>query len=87
MPAARTLIFGTVAALFTGCAAPHAYVGVQNVTPLAHVQDTRWPDSGSAYVNLLFPIGDQWSVQIEPIVPFDQANPPLLRLAVDVKIF
>lgn len=72
---------------FASCAAPHAYVGVQNVTPLGSVQGTRWPDSGSVYLNLLFPLGERWSFQIEPIVPFDSRQEPLLRLAVDVKIF
>ena len=72
-----------LAALLTACAGPHLYFGVQNVAPLAQVQDARWPDNGSAYANLLFPLGDRWSFQIEPILPFDERQKPLLRLAVD----
>ena len=83
----RVTVLSVFCLALAACAAPHAYLGVQNVTPLAHVQDSRWPESGSAYVNLLFPLGERWSFQIEPIIPFDERQKPLLRLAVDVRLF
>ena len=67
-----------------GCAAPHAYIGVQNVTPLAQVQDSRFPDHGSAYLNLLFPLGGGFSAQVEPILTFEGAW--VLRLACDYEL-
>ena len=67
-----------------GCAAPHAYVGVQNVTPLAKVQSSRLPDNGSGYVNILFPLGAGFSAQVEPILTFQ--GEWVLRLACDYEL-
>ena len=74
--------------LFTlsGCSAVQwrgAFLGVQNVS-LWNQAPSR--ESGSAYLNFIWGRGD-WSFQVEPIVPFAHADEPLLRLAIDRKIF
>lgn len=67
---------------------PHLYAGVQRVTLLdtAHRSSAERADDFSAYLNLLFPIGETMSFQVEPIFPFN-GEEPLLRVAVDVKLF
>ena len=74
----------TAALLLMGCAAPHIFAGVQNVTPLAKVQSSRLPDNGSGYVNILFPLGAGFSAQVEPILTFQ--GEWVLRLACDYEL-
>ena len=71
--------------VLAGCAAPHAYLGVQAVAPLRRA--TPVEDAGSAYVNVLFPLGERWSFQIEPIIPFTHPGEPAMRVAFDYELW
>lgn len=75
-----------VALMLAACAAPHGYLGIQRVTPMNRIAKGKEVDNGGAYFNLLFPMGDRWSFQIEPIIPFNGGE-PALRLAADCKLF
>ena len=69
-----------------GCSAVKwqgAYAGVQNVSEWNQAPSR---ESGSAYVNFIWGRGD-WSFQVEPIIPFAHADRPLMRLAIDRRIF
>ena len=62
------------------------YFGMQNVDRFDSVPDG---EGAAFYGNAIWNIGDKWSLQIEPIQPIgnDDGNKPLLRLAVDRKLF
>ena len=68
--------------ILCGCGTyrPKAYVGLQNVSSYDHAPDR---DSAGAYVNILFPLGNYWSFQVEPIVPLNEPDKPLLRIGFD----
>ena len=60
------------------------YGGFQNVSAF-DTAPTR--DSMSAYGNFIINLGSKNSLQIEPIIPLTRSDKPLLRLAVDRKLF
>ena len=86
----------TVAVVLVGCSTKQVskelkpswngfYLGAQNVTPLRNYSPSA--DSTSLYGNAIWNIGGKMSFQIEPIMPFTKPDAPLLRIAVDRKLF
>ena len=69
-----------------GCASlkPSVYLGAQSVAAYDRVPT---PQDQAGYVNLIWDLGHGFSFQVEPIVPFTQPGKPLLRLAVDKKVW
>lgn len=91
MKPARLIPFALVLAL-SGCALapkmPQGYLGIQRVTPAAKTfKIGHEEESAGLYFNLLIPLGDRFSFQIEPIWSLGEKHETLLRVAVDVRLF
>ena len=84
------MIIGSIifcAYLLTGCSSVKwggCYGGVQNVSQF---RESPSRDSGSGYVNCIWLLPHDCSFQVEPILPFNRPEQPLLRVAFDHRFF
>ena len=63
---------------------PQVFVGVQSVSPVEPL--IRW-QAMSVTGLALWPLPNHWSAQVQVIRPLDAAQPWLLRVAADVRVW